>query len=153
MIKFFVHGRPSPGGSKRYVGHTKATISRASRAVLIDMGGKHTKDWRAAVAQAARLAYSNAPADVPLCLKVTFVIARPKAHYTCRGLRDDAPVWHTNAPDATKLVRSTEDALKGILWVDDRLIATQTVEKRYNDSETYDNQTTGAWIEVICLRP
>ena len=35
MSGFFVKGRPSPGGSKRYVGHSKA-----GRAILVDMGGR-----------------------------------------------------------------------------------------------------------------
>ena len=143
MISFFVEGRPSPGGSKRYVGHSKA-----GRAILIDMGGKHTKDWRAAVAQAARIAHRKAPLEGPLKLTVTLWMKRPKAHFDRMGVKESAPTWHTSAPDATKLLRSTEDAMKGIVWVDDSQVVAQYVEKRYNDCQTYTNQTTGASIEI-----
>jgi len=143
VIGFYVKGRPSPGGSKRYVGHSKA-----GRAILIDMGGRNTKDWREAVAAAARIAHRGAPLNCPVVLTITFYMKRPKAHYGKLGLREDAPRYHTNAPDATKLTRSTEDALKGICWADDSCVARQVIEKRYDDSETYEQQNTGAWIKV-----
>lgn len=146
MIHFFVHGRPSPGGSKRYVGHSKA-----GRAILVDMGGKHTKDWRECVAQAARIAHRKPPLDCPLRLKVVFYMKRPGAHFNKLGLRENAPVWHTNAPDATKLLRSTEDALKGILWRDDCLVTVQHVEKRYCDCDSYEAQKTGCYITLEVL--
>jgi Holliday junction resolvase RusA-like endonuclease len=146
MISFFVEGRPSPGGSKRYVGHSKA-----GRAILLDMGGNHTKDWRAAVAQAARLAHNGAPLTGPLYLSVTFCMKRPKSHFNRLGLKEDAPTWHTSAPDATKLLRSTEDALKGIPWLDDAQVAWQVAQKRYCNCERYDDQTTGAFIGIKCL--
>jgi Holliday junction resolvase RusA-like endonuclease len=146
MIMFYVHGRPSPGGSKRYVGHSKA-----GRAILLDMGGQHTKDWRAAVVQAARLAHTGPPLEGPLLLTVTFNLKRPKAHFDRLGIKEDAPTWHTNAPDATKLLRSTEDALKGIAWIDDSQVARQSIVKRYCVCEQYDDQTTGAFIEIKCL--
>jgi Holliday junction resolvase RusA-like endonuclease len=56
-------------------------------------------------------------------------------------LKPTAPKFHTVKPDATKLLRSTEDALTGILWRDDAQIARQTVEKSYGER-------AGAWITV-----
>jgi Holliday junction resolvase RusA-like endonuclease len=145
MIHFFVHGRPSPGGSKRYVGHSKA-----GRAILIDMGGAHTKSWREAVATCAKYFMGfGEPYEGALTLKIVFYMKRPGSHYNRLGLREDAPQWHTNAPDATKLVRSTEDALKGIVWRDDCLVVEQYVEKRYVQSDTYEDQQTGAMIYVL----
>jgi len=146
MTSFFVEGRPSPGGSKKYIGHSKA-----GRAVLIDCGGKHTKDWRAAVAQAARLAHHTTPFTGPLYLSVTFWMKRPKSHFNRLGLKEDAPTWHISEPDATKLMRSTEDALKGIPWLDDAQVACQNGQKRYCNCERYEEQTTGAFIEIKCL--
>jgi Holliday junction resolvase RusA-like endonuclease len=35
------------------------------------------------------------------------------------------------APDTTKLVRSTEDALKGICWRDDSQVVYQVASKEY----------------------
>jgi Holliday junction resolvase RusA-like endonuclease len=146
MIAFFVEGRPSPGGSKRYVGHSKA-----GRAVLIDMGGKHTKDWRAAVAVAARIAHRCAALEGPVMLTIIFWMKRPRRHFNKMGIREDAPTWHTSAPDSTKLTRSTEDAMKGITWGDDAQVVKQHIEKRYTEAEKYDDQTTGAHITISAI--
>lgn len=142
-VSFFVAGRPAPGGSKRYVGQSKK-----GRAILVDMGGSHTKQWRAAVSLAGR-ALKMPPLTGPLYLECLFVIARPKKHfYTNKRragqLREDAPHWHTIAPDTTKLLRSTEDALKGITWADDAQVAKQTAEKIYGEE-------TGCHITITQL--
>lgn len=127
-IQFFVPGIPKPGGSKR-------AFIIGGRAVLTDASGKKGKDWRGDVRAVAALAYKDEPLKCPLRLVVVFTMPRPKAHYgtgkRAGVLRDDAPIWHTSKPDATKLLRSLEDALTGILWADDSLIARQSVRKVY----------------------
>lgn len=126
-VQFWVPGIPAPGGSKRYVGHSKA-----GRAILVDDAGQRNKDWRAVVALCAQQACTS-PLLGALALDVEFRLPRPRAHYRSNGdLKDKAPSWHSKRPDATKLLRSTEDACKGILWVDDSQIAEQTVRKRYH---------------------
>ena len=39
----------------------------------------------------------------------------------------------TVKPDLSNYVKSTEDALNGIIWVDDNLIVTEMAEKKYSD--------------------
>jgi Holliday junction resolvase RusA-like endonuclease len=46
-------------------------------------------------------------------------------------------MYPTNPPDATKLLRSTEDALTGIVWKDDKLIVDQLVSKNYQRPGIY----------------
>ena len=62
---------------------------------------------------------------------------RPKGHYRTGKnaliLRKNAPEHPTTKPDATKLLRSTEDALTGILWKDDAQIWCQNVTKTYGE--------------------
>lgn len=58
--------------------------------------------------------------------------------------RDCLTVIHTVKPDATKLWRSTEDALTGIAWRDDAQISVQVVEKRYGSQ-------SGALIQISSL--
>lgn len=145
-ITFFVPGTPAPGGSKRYVGHSKK-----GRAILIDMGGKRTKTWRAVVAQVAALHFKQ-PLSGLIRLDVCFWMPRPKKHFNRLGLREDAPTHHGIRPDATKLLRSTEDALTGIAWVDDARIVQQSVVKRY----VHEDGESGAQIvvsELACEVP
>jgi Holliday junction resolvase RusA-like endonuclease len=127
MIQFFAPGIPRPGGSKTYKGRSKA-----GRAILVD-ASKYGKDWRAMVALACADA-SRAALEGPLSMDVTFIMPRPKSHYRANGaLKDSAPVYHTSKPDATKLMRSTEDALTGIAWRDDAQVVRQTVVKMYGE--------------------
>jgi Holliday junction resolvase RusA-like endonuclease len=142
MISFFVEGIPAPGGSKKYVGH------RGGRAIIVDMGGKRTKDWRSCVAKEGRKAMSGKPLMAgPLHVTMEFFMPRPKKHFKSNGeLRPDAPYWHTNTPDALKLARSTEDALTGIVWEDDKQAAINYQFKTYTTMNK-----TGAQITIRML--
>lgn len=140
-ISFFVAGIPAPGGSKRFVGFGK----RTGRAILIDAAGAKNKNWRTSVAQVAA-EHCKAPMTGALECGFDFVMPRPKAHYRtgkhAGEMRPDAPRWHTTKPDLTKLIRSTEDALTGILWIDDSQLARHT-----NPTKTYGD-TPGCFITV-----
>jgi Holliday junction resolvase RusA-like endonuclease len=126
-IAIDVRGIPAPGGSKRGFLH-KAT----GRVIVVD-ACRRSKDWKALVSHAAAEAYAGEPLVGPVALEVEFRMPRPKAHYTTRGLRATAPEHHTRVPDATKLLRSTEDALTGICWHDDAQVAVQVVRKVYHE--------------------
>ena len=71
---------------------------------------------------------------------MTFFFARPRSHYrTGRNahlLRDDAPIAPTSAPDLSKLIRSTEDALgdAGAI-VNDARIVDHNARKRYTHAD------------------
>lgn len=127
-VSLFVPGVPAPGGSK--------TVFRtpSGKVNVTDAGGERNKNWRAVVATVAYAHFRGLPMDGPLEVSVVFVMPRPKSHFRRNGtLRPNAPRLHTNKPDATKLWRSTEDALTGILWRDDSTICRQAVEKVYGD--------------------
>jgi Holliday junction resolvase RusA-like endonuclease len=130
-IRFFVPGIPKPGGSKRAF-----YIKKLGRAIVTD-ACKDSKTWRQTVAVFAKQAYSGEPLRGPLCVTFLFTMPRPKGHYRsgahANELRASAPTWHTNKPDLTKLIRSTEDACTGILWADDASIASQVPTKRYGE--------------------
>ena len=139
MIHFEVDAIPAPGGSKKFVGLSK----RTGRAVIVDMGGKKTKDWRTAVAWAAKQAHGGQPLTGPLSVQITFHMLRPKYHWRKNGeLKPDAPTFHTVRPDALKLARSTEDAMTGIIYADDSQTVRLEISKRYADGPC------GATIEV-----
>lgn len=126
-ISIIVEGVPQPGGSKRGI------YSKRLGRVLIFDDAKGNKDWRATVAAFAREAYRGEPLKGPLSVTMVFTMPRLKSHYNKRGLRLDAPSFHPKKPDVLKLARSTEDALTGILWVDDAQIAEEHISKVYGD--------------------
>ena len=140
-VSFNVLGLPAPGGSKR------AIKTRSGKVVLID-ACKRNKSWRTLVAVAAREALNGAGVlQPPLALCIEFRMPRPRSHYGSDGtVKASAPWVPTVRPDATKLLRSTEDALTGILWSDDAQIVEQRVSKAYAV-----NGAIGAWVTVCTV--
>jgi len=130
---FFVAGRPSPGGSKS--GYPFQDNEGRLR-VRMAPASKYTKQWMQTVAATARNEYTGPCFAQPIILEFKFTLARPKKHYRTgkfsEELRADAPDWHETMPDLTKLIRSTEDALKGIVFVDDALVVQQKAQKLYS---------------------
>ena len=124
-ITIEVPGLPAPGGSKR-------VFVRNGKPIVTD-DAKRNGDWKSVVACAARQQYDGEPLAGPVSVRVVFKMPRPKGHYgTGRNadkLKPSAPTYHTQKPDATKLWRSTEDALSGLLWKDDAVIVSQLVDK------------------------
>lgn len=143
MARFSVSGLPQPGGSKRGF-----YIEKIKRVVIVD-DNKRAKSWKDTVAAFAADHWgSRSPLDGTLAVDVVFTLPRPQSHFRtgkrAGELREDAPQFHTKKPDGTKLFRSTEDSLTGILWRDDSLIADQRVRKIYGDKP-------GAAITVYSL--
>ena len=128
-ITFWVSGVPQPGGSKR------AFVNKKTGRAIITEDCKRNKGWRSMVADAARPVAPTVPIMEPVEMHITFVMPRPKGHFgsgkNAATLKPSAPWGHTVKPDATKLVRSTEDALTGILWHDDAQIVVQVIRKIY----------------------
>lgn len=147
-ISFFVAGLPAPGGSKR--GFIIRRKTGKLGVAMADMGGERNVNWKQAVATCAAKAMAGramfSPGE-PLSLRVEFHMPRPKSHFKKNGeLKPNAPFRHTNQPDATKLLRSTEDAMKGIVWADDSAVSNQIVDKAYLEP-------CGAKIRVEVIAP
>jgi Holliday junction resolvase RusA-like endonuclease len=124
-ITLRIPGKPQPGGSKR------AFIPKGwKRAVITDANPK-AADWKRTVQVFAQTAETSAMTG-PLRVCATFILARPQGHFGKRGLLPSAPTHPHRKPDATKLWRSTEDALTGLAWVDDAQIVDQRVCKVYS---------------------
>lgn len=139
MISLFVAGIPAPGGSKRGFAIKKGGVY-TGRVAIMDAAGQRNKDWRAGVVACARDAAPTELLRGPLRVDFAFIMPRPQAHYTKptkkrpgTALRDDAPHYHTKKPDRTKLMRSTEDALTGVIWADDTLIVAGETTKIYGE--------------------
>ena len=126
-ISFFVAGTPK--GQPR----VKA-FRRGAHAGVYTPG---TADaWKSAVrSDAMRNASERGPLAGPVAVRLDFVMPRPKAHSTKRGLRPDAPRWHASKPDADNLAKAVLDALGdlGTYWKDDAQVADLCITKRYGE--------------------
>ena len=129
IISFFVPGKPQPGGSK------KAFIHRSTGRVIVKDDNDNAFNWKQDVKKFAVDAYKGVPMGGPLRVTVTFVRPRPRSHYGTGKKADmvkpSAPEFPIVKPDTTKLWRSTEDALTGIIWKDDAQVVDQFTKKRY----------------------
>lgn len=140
-FELWIAGVPAPGGSKTaYPIYSKGKlVLKNGRPIIrmVDDAGKRNKLWRQIVSAEALAQFRQPAWTCPISVEFHFVMPRPKYHYgTGRNsavLRPDSPTLHCVKPDLTKLIRSTEDALTGRLWVDDAQIWQQAASKLYGD--------------------
>lgn len=142
---FFVRGVPVPKGSMKGMIHVRGAAGSRCVVVLtqqvlaaVGVGWRAqpivTHDDRAAVkawAKTIKLVASAHAPEQPLegavGLRVDFVVPRPKSvsekrrpHAICK-------------PDVDKYLRLLQDALTGVLYVDDAQVVRVAVEKSYGD--------------------
>lgn len=144
-LRFFVPGKPAPGGSKKAFAIKKGGVY-TGRVAVVDAAGQANKDWRANVVQAGANAMrirGEYPWECPIVLELLFHLPRPKGHYRANlvELRPSAPRYPTTRPDVGKLARSTQDALSNVVFRDDAQIIKETHEKAYS-------QECGCWVIV-----
>lgn len=127
-VEFVVPGRAQPGGSKR------AFIVQG-RARVVD-ANKNVAAWKDRVAFEAVRAMNGRPLlEGAIELRLSICLARPKGHYTKKGLRPSAPARPTTRPDLTKYERAIEDAMTGLVWRDDSQVTNKATAKEYGDSD------------------
>jgi Holliday junction resolvase RusA-like endonuclease len=117
-VAFTVRGIPAPQGSKRaFVVNGRAVLTESSAKV---------KPWRQDVRAAAIDAMNGrAPFTVPVEVRVTFILPRPKSAPRSRFAPDVTP-------DLDKLVRSSLDALTSAgVFDDDKRVCRIVTEKVY----------------------
>ncbi|MDB5069575.1 MAG: hypothetical protein JWM87_686 [Candidatus Eremiobacteraeota bacterium] len=136
MIRLVVYGIPLPQGSKsaRTLPHEPRIVGEncvGGRVILTEGFGdapRRRKTWREAVAEAARawLTKNGAPdpLDGALEMWTRFYLPRPAS----LPKRVEYPI---RKPDLSKLLRSAEDSLSGLLYTDDARIVDSHIYKRY----------------------
>lgn len=140
-LEFWIPGKAAPGGSKK--GFYNKTLGR----VIMVPDCKRTKPWMSIVSATVRADYEGDLLRGPLKLSMEFRILRPKFHFGSgknAGQIKDSMLFTkpTVKPDLTKLERSTEDALTGILWHDDCQVCEKATRK------IYVTRNPGVFIEV-----
>jgi crossover junction endodeoxyribonuclease RusA len=122
MIRFTVYGVASGMGSKR------AFVPKGWTRPIITDSNRNLKAWQSLVADAASRAIAERPdwqiLEGGVRLSLQFYLPRPKS----LGKR---VVPHTKAPDCSKLIRSTEDAMSGIVYRDDSQVIELVAGKYY----------------------
>lgn len=142
-ITFSVIGVPAPGGSKNAFPFKRAD---GTLGVRVTDAGKGNAEWKKVVAWTAKsLQGLGKPLhgipllSCPLRLSIEFIMPRGK---TVKRR------FHTIAPDLSKLLRAAEDAMTGIVWIDDaQIVEHGPMRKRYAEAGEY----TGARITVETL--
>jgi len=140
-ISFFVDGDPK--GQPR----PRAFARRMGNKFVARVYDSSTAEgWKSLIAQVAQ-PYRGEPLAGPVRLKLTFIIRRPKKHFRSnkleKGLRLDAPFYHTAKPDNDNLQKAVMDALTqlGGFWKDDAQVAIVDSSKVYG-------QQTGCHIII-----
>jgi Holliday junction resolvase RusA-like endonuclease len=135
-VRFTVHGKPQPAGSKRAIPIYRKGRQFTGRVAVVE-DAKRSKPWQTVVAAAAVEAMDGRELLTgPLALEVYFYVARPAGHYgkgrNASRLRASAPRYPAVKPDTTKLVRAVEDAMTAAgVWRDDAQVVSQSNHKRY----------------------
>lgn len=135
MIRFTVYGKPQPAGSKRAFPFRKRD---GKLGVAVSDMNPNARDWKNAIASAARLAYGDGPLlDGPLRVAFVFTFARPKGHFgsgsRSQTIKGSAPKCPAVKPDLLKVARGAEDALTGVIWRDDSQICAEHLVKFYGE--------------------
>lgn len=134
MITFTVigepKGQPRPRAFARRMGNK--FVAR-----VYDAGT--AEGWKSLIAVSATPHRPAAPIPGPVRLGLHFVFSRPKKHYKSnkpeKGLRSDAPLFHTAKPDNDNLQKAVMDAITqlGGFWGDDAQVAYVAAKKTYGD--------------------
>lgn len=125
-INFRVFGIPQTKGS------TKAFMRPGMRFPVITNDNTKNKSWAAIVSGEAQRYRPTALLEGPLRLDLWFHLKKPQS------LPKRRPSWPTKKPDLSKVTRSVEDALTGIIWKDDAQVVISSQTKCYSDSPGVD---------------
>lgn len=133
QVVFTVNCKAEPQGSKRAFVVPGKNGSKA-RAVVVDNNKDVMRSYRSALRveamiamQAQEIPQPMAEKHIPVELTVEFMFIRPasaKKRY-----------WPVVLPDIDKILRSSIDAMIGVLFVDDAQVVKVSMEKVYGPTE------------------
>lgn len=139
MIEFLIIGEPTPKPAPR-VGKTKTGKT------IVFKPGRKVRSWERCVREWAVASMSNhtpfLAKDEVECM-LLFALRRPSSHYTKTGsLKRSAPITPNRKPDLDNLVKSTLDAMEGIVFDNDSRITKRITGKVYAEL----GQPTGCYV-------
>lgn len=116
VFKFTVYGNPVPKARARTV--------RTRDGKSVTYTPPETVAWENSIKTQSLPYKPSQPLDVPLILKATFYLRRPKS----RPKKYPDP---DRKPDLDNLVKSVKDALEGSFYTNDSRIVEETLRKKY----------------------
>jgi Holliday junction resolvase RusA-like endonuclease len=124
-ITFSVAGKPVPQPRQR--------TTKSGHTYYPDNG---IREYRDAIAAAAKAAGATPTDELPLTMIVDWVFQRPKSHFRKDGtLRPGVPMLPRG--DNKNLLSGVEDALNGIAYMDDHQIGKHVLDRSYgNEART-----------------
>jgi Holliday junction resolvase RusA-like endonuclease len=127
QINFTVYGKAEPRGSKKFVG------LRGKKGILVDSNVKSGAYMKEIKREAARIMDGANLLNTALRVRFRFFRRRPVGHFKKDGSIKPkfARMYPITKPDVLKLARAAEDAMTGIVYVDDALICDEVLQKRY----------------------
>lgn len=121
MISFVVNAVPVAQPRAR-------AFSIAGRPRIVSAPARHPViDFKAACRLAATTAYNGPPLNVPLWVSLLFVMPRPGNMIWKKRSMPRVP--HGKKPDLDNLMKAGLDALNGLVWRDDSLLAQVVARK------------------------
>ena len=118
---FFIPGKPLSKGNVR-------SFQVKGRTIYVD-GNKALKSWEAVAKMILQDYAPDELWDGAVAMELTFFFQEPKA--TPKGKKGKIPM--TKKPDSTKIARSVEDTMTGIIFRDDSQITDYHIRKRYGE--------------------
>ena len=129
MITFEIPG--DPVGWKRPIPVISKSGKRHSfEDAKVKSWRSYIKDRASEVMQGKPLLGGDPKHKIPITLEVNFYIARPQRLY--RKKDGEGTVPHTSPPDCSNLVKGVEDAMNGVVYIDDCYIWCLIVTKMYH---------------------
>jgi Holliday junction resolvase RusA-like endonuclease len=116
----FVRGVAQPQGSARVF------LNKKTRQPILVSKTRNVSEWRQAIKDVVAWQWEGEPIDNAVGLSLIFVFSRPKSIPKTR-------LFVRSRPDASKLLRAVEDALKGVAYTDDARVVAPCPVKIYGD--------------------
>lgn len=148
LLEITVAGQAAPAGSKA-ADPVMRELPGGERVPVLDEKGKPrfrqrhssgtTKPWMNTVAQQAAYAWGSKPLlEGAVWVEILSLEPRPKGHYRSGQfshiLHPNAPAYphKTKTGDSDKLRRAVQDALTGVVYLDDKLVVDGADRKDYH---------------------
>jgi len=148
VLDITIAGQAAPAGSKTAdpvmrkgpLGPEPVLDQRGRPVVRQRHANKNTRPWMDRVAGEARVAWGRQPLlDGAVWIEILCLEPRPSSHYRTGKfshlLKPGAPAYphRTSTGDSDKLRRAVQDALSGVVWVDDKLVVSGGDAKDYGE--------------------